>query len=58
MIAVQTLEITFEKGYEGTIYYSLDQNVPSTSSLKFDMPLKLGNGVHTIPLYTKINMVL
>lgn len=44
----EALEISFEKGYEGTIYYSLDQNVPTTSSLKFEKPLKLGNGVHTI----------
>ena len=44
----EALEISFSKDYEGTIYYTLDNKIPTLSSAIYEMPIKLGNGVHTL----------
>ena len=44
----EALEISFEKGYDGTIYYTLEDSIPTTSSSKYELPIKLGNGVHRL----------
>ena len=44
----QALEISFSKDYEGTIYYTLDNKIPTTASEKYEIPIKLGNGNHTL----------
>ena len=44
----ETLQLVFEKGYEGTIYYTLDGTIPTVKSLQYKTPIKLGNGTHTV----------
>ena len=44
----ETLQLVFEKGYQGTIYYTLDGTIPTINSTKYDKPVKLGNGTHII----------
>ncbi len=41
-------EITLETEVKGTIYYTLDGSDPTTSSLAFDKPIKLTEGITTI----------
>lgn len=44
----ETLELSFEKGFHGTIYYTLDETMPDTTSSKYEKPIKLGNGTHIL----------
>ena len=44
----EMLQLTFEKGYQGNVYYTLDGTIPTTKSTKYEMPIKLGNGTHTV----------
>ena len=41
-------EITFETEVEGTVYYTIDGSDPTTSSLVYEEPLKLTEGITTI----------
>ena len=43
-----SLELIFEKGFRGTIYYTLDDSLPNRNSLKYEQSLKLGNGTHIL----------
>lgn len=43
-----SLELIFEKGYEGTIYYTLDASIPTKNSSKYESSLKIGNGTHIL----------
>ena len=43
-----SLELIFEKGYQGKIYYTLDETQPTRNSLKYEQPLKIGNGTHIL----------
>lgn len=43
-----SLELIFEEGYEGNIYYTLDKTIPDKDSLKYEMPIQLGNGTHIL----------
>ena len=43
-----SLELIFQKGYEGNIYYTLDKTIPDTDSLKYEFPIQLGNGSHVL----------
>lgn len=42
----EALELTFEKEFQGTVYYTLDGTLPSVQSLKYEEPIQLGNGTH------------
>ena len=44
----ETLVISFEKGYEGKIYYTIDGTEPTRQSKLYETPIKLGNGSHII----------
>lgn len=44
----ELLQLVFEKGYEGTVYYTLDGTLPTINSEKYEKPIKLGNGTHTL----------
>lgn len=45
------IEISFKKGYEGTIYYTLNNgSTTSDIPIKYEKPIKLGNGSHTLNL--------
>lgn len=44
----KSLELSFSKNYQGNIYYTLDGTIPNTNSPKYEAPIKLGNGTHTI----------
>lgn len=44
----EALELRFEKDFQGTIYYTLDENIPTQQSPKYEKPIKLGNGTHTL----------
>ena len=43
-----SLELVFEKGYEGNIYYTWDASIPTKNSLKYGSSLKIGNGTHIL----------
>ena len=43
-----SLELIFEKGYRGNIYYTLDATLPTRDSLRYERPLKIGNGTHIL----------
>lgn len=43
-----SLEIVFEDGYQGSIYYTLDKTIPNIDSLKYQEPVILGNGTHIL----------
>ena len=43
-----SLDISFEKGFQGTIYYTLDGSVPNLQSAKYEKPIKIGNGTHIL----------
>lgn len=44
----EILQLVFEKGYHGNVYYTLDGTIPTAKSAKYEMPIKLGNGNHTV----------
>ena len=44
----ESLEFSFDRNFEGTIYYTLDGSIPNTQSFKYEKPFKLGNGTHII----------
>lgn len=44
----KSLEIKFQEGFQGSIYYTLDKTVPDINSLKYKEPIILGNGLHTL----------
>lgn len=44
----EALELVFEKGFHGTIYYTLDETMPDQNSFKYEEPIKLGNGTHIL----------
>ena len=44
----EIIQLVFEKGYEGVVYYTLDGTLPTTNSAKYEKPIKLGNGTHTV----------
>lgn len=43
-----SLFLTFKDGYEGTLYYTLDETIPDQTSLVYDAPIPLGNGIHVV----------
>lgn len=43
-----SLELIFEEGYEGNIYYTLDKTIPNKDSIKYEKPIQLGNGTHIL----------
>lgn len=43
-----SLFLTFDDGYEGTIYYTLDGTIPDKTSLIYEAPIPLGNGTHVV----------
>ena len=45
----ETLELSFEEDFPGTIYYTLDNDMePTSKSKEYITPIKLGNGQHTL----------
>lgn len=44
----QSLELAFQKGFQGTIYYTLDSSIPTQQSPKYETPIQLGNGTHIL----------
>ena len=44
----KSLELSFTQSYQGSIYYTLDGTIPNTGSQKYESPIMLGNGTHTI----------
>ena len=44
----EALELTFEKGFEGTIYYTTNGTVADQNSKKYENSIKLGNGIHSL----------
>lgn len=44
----EALELAFPEDFQGTIYYTLDSSIPTQKSQKYERPIKLGNGTHTL----------
>ena len=44
----KSLELHFQRNYQGNIYYTLDGTIPNTNSFKYETPIMLGNGTHTV----------
>lgn len=44
----ESLEVTFSPNSQGTIYYTLDDAEPTKKSMEYTVPIKLGNGQHTL----------
>lgn len=42
------LELSFEKDFQGTIYYTMDGSMPNLQSAKYEKPIKIGNGTHIL----------
>ncbi len=42
------IEIIFQEGFQGTLYYTLDKTVPNINSLKYQNPILFGNGSHVL----------
>lgn len=49
------LDITFEDNFHGTIYYTLDNTIPDSNSLKYESTIKLGNGTHVLKVVYENN---
>ena len=43
-----SLELVFEKGFQGNIYYTLDDMLPTRNSFIYEQPIKIGNGTHIL----------
>ena len=46
----EILELKFEDPFDGNVYYTLDGKIPTSSSLKYELPITLGNGNHILTL--------
>ena len=44
----EAIELTFKKGFQGTVYYTLNGDIPDHKSIKYEKPIKLGNGIHIL----------
>lgn len=49
------LELSFAKGFQGTVYYTLDGTLPDVNSLKYEKPIKIGNGKHILTVVFENN---
>lgn len=43
-----SLLLSFAEGYEGTVYYTLDEQIAYDASLIYEKPIPLGNGSHIL----------
>ena len=44
----KSLNIDFQDGFHGSVYYTLDKTVPDINSLKYQNSIILGNGTHVL----------
>lgn len=48
-----SLFLSFTEGYEGTVYYTLDDQIAYDASLIYEKPIPLGNGSHILTVVYK-----